>query len=630
MERQIRSVQISELEIERESIAIGGYGKIYRVESELVLNAASSWVVKVALQEEKANKSGYRSMKELISKLKEFQNTNYTDPLEILADYPPLIGFPEAMWEGELDGNQVYCYLMPDLNSLGFTLFDDLITDDALHEKYIAGLFDENIMQGRFRGIYQLGKTFDLLLGKFKFIHGDIKAKSIWIHKDEPKMALIDYDGGHFYNSFWNNMPFNSKVVVEVPIWGERQEWLAPEILRKINQEAETAKMEVSPESEAWSFACGIFQLLTGFSPHAFLRELQYEILMSYHKSNEWPSYVIGDGDLKETDTLQFFSSLIEGIKKYDEIWLPLSGVFNKGFDNPKKRHNYSAWASIFLKIIKNKEPFAKVDVSERILEGESCTLSWNIDGGLTKLNGLTVPNDYSESEAWVDVPKLSVKNEFGTWMISVPLEIVKKVVVNSCSLSENKIKIGSEIQINWNVLNVAKIFVMINGDKFEANGNSYTYTPDPGDSIIVKFISKYGLQEESIELQPNVICPVKINSFKANRTFTAETLPIIFSWNVDEANTIEIAGEILTSEDNNQLQIRPKVSKEYKLIGRNEFFEASETIYIEVLPIPKINLKLPDMPTIKMETPDLFGTVPDIIKEQDRILSRLKDLFRK
>ncbi|MBL0233801.1 MAG: hypothetical protein IPQ08_09055 [Chitinophagaceae bacterium] len=85
-----------------------------------------------------------------------------------------------------------------------------------------------------------------------------------------------------------------------------------------------------------------------------------------------------------------------------------------------------------------------------------------------------------------------------------------------------------------------------------------------------------------------------------------------------------------MTSEDNNQLQITPKVSKEYKLIGRNEFFEASETIYIEVLPIPKINLKLPDMPTIKMETPDLFGTVPDIIKEQDRILSRLKDLFRK
>ncbi|MBL0233802.1 MAG: hypothetical protein IPQ08_09060 [Chitinophagaceae bacterium] len=68
-------------------------------------------------------------MKELYNKLKEYQQLHMiVDPLEILADYPPLIGFPEAMWEGELDGNQVYCYLMPDLNSLGFTLFDDLIT----------------------------------------------------------------------------------------------------------------------------------------------------------------------------------------------------------------------------------------------------------------------------------------------------------------------------------------------------------------------------------------------------------------------------------------------------------------------------------------------------------------------
>jgi len=628
--RQIESVQISELEIEKDSMAIGGYGKIYRIEDGLALNSACSWVVKVSLQEEKANKSGYRSMRELLSKLKEFQNNNYTDPLDMLADYPPLIGFPEALWEGELDGNHVYCYLMPDLNSLGFILFDDLITDDTLHENYIAGLFDENMMQRRFRGVYQLAKTFELLTNKFKFLHGDIKAKSVWVHKDEPKMALIDYDGGHFYNSFWNNMSFNSKVIVEVPIWGERQEWLAPEILRKINQEAETAKMEVSPESEAWSFACGTFQLLTGFSPYAFLKELQYEILMSYHKSNEWPYYVIGDGELKDADTLQFFTSLIEAIKKYDEIWMTLSDVFNKGFDKPKKRHTYNVWESICFKTIKTKEPSAKINVSEKILEGESCTLSWNIDVGFTKLNGVSVPNNFSESKEWLVVPKLSVKNEFGTWPISVPLEIVKKVVVNSCSLSEEKIKVGSEVNINWNVQNVDKIYILLKGKKFEVNGVSYTYSPDPGDIISINFISKYGLQEELIELKPNVIIPVKINFFKVNRTFTAETLPVIFSWNVEEANTIEIAGEKLTAEANTELQIRPKSSTEYKLIARNDFFEASEAIYIEVMPIPKINLKLPEMPKLKMEIPDILGSVPDIIKEQKRIRSRLKDLFGK
>ena len=136
--------------------------------------------------------------------------------------------------------------------------------------------------------------------------------------------------------------------------------------------------------------------------------------------------------------------------------------------------------------------------------------------------------------------------------------------------------------------------------------------------------------QEELIELKPNVIIPVKINFFKVNRTFTAETLPVIFSWNVEEANTIEIAGEKLTAEANTELQIRPKSSTEYKLIARNDFFEASEAIYIEVMPIPKINLKLPEMPKLKMEIPDILGSVPDIIKEQKRIRSRLKDLFGK
>jgi len=631
LERYLEPIQISELEIENETLAVGGYGKIYRIENELSSTEMDKWVVKVSLQEEKINKSGYRSMKELLSKLKEFQTSNYQNPLEFLVDYPPLIGFPEALWEGELDGNQVYCYLMPDLNFLGFKLFDDLITDDSLHENYIAGLFNRNVMQQRFRCIYQLAKTFDLLINKFKFIHGDIKAKAIWIHQDEQRVALIDYDGGHFYDNILNKITLSSTVKVEVPIFGERQEWLAPEILKKINQDTATAKMEVSPESEAWSFACGVFQILTGLTPFAFLNELQYEIALTYNANNKWPDCNSREPYLKEEAVLAFFRQLIDGVKQYEEIWRTLLLVFNEGFKKSKLRPTYKQWEAICFQTIEAKEPRTQISVSTpKLLEGDFCDISWHSDALLMKFNGVVVPNQSSKFMDWQTIPIINVLNEFGTWPIDVPIEIVKKVVVQSCNLVIENIKLGSEATIKWKVLNAAKIIIAIKGRKYEVDGDSYSFIPDPGEIVTIFFKSKHGLHEERRDLEPKVVTPVKIIYFKASRTFTAETLPLIFSWKVEAANNIEIAGEKPVFESQGQLQIRPTRSGEFKLIAKNEFFEDSKTIYIEVMAIPKIDLKLPEMPKIYLKIPDLLGSVPEILKEQQRIKSRLKDIFGK
>lgn len=628
LERYLESVSFYELEIEDKSIAVGGYGKIYRIENGLPLNSPGEWVVKISFDDEKANRTGYRSMKELFVKMKDFQRLNFSDPLEMLATYPPLIGFPEVMFEGELEGNRIYCYIMPDLNSLGFTLFDEVLTDDPLHEKYISGLFVKGDVQFRIRCIYQLAKTFNLLVNKFNFIHGDIKAKSIWIHNVEPRVALIDFDGGHFYQQ-WNIFSTNKSVVIDVPIWGERQEWLAPEILRKINLDAASAKMEVSIASEAWSFACGIFQMLTGLGPYAFLKELQFGTLSLYHENNVWPSTISEKSLFKETATLDFYNQLTGVLEKYHELWEALSSVFNKGFSKPKSRISFNDWEVICYRLVKIKEPVVDFSVSvPRVLEGDSCTIAWNIDCGIVKLNGQLVNNNSHVTKEWDRAPQLMVINEFEKWTFTAPVEIVRKVKVISCALSENTVKHGSTVKIMWHAENVASVSLVRKGKPSEVMTNEIEVVPEKGETFEMIFRSKHGLHFEQITLQPKVVEPIIIHYFTSDRKFIAETLPVQLSWSVENAENMELSGIQRLSDSIGLLQIRPLKSIEYILVAKNEFFEETRSVYIEVMSIPKINLKIPELPKLNITLPDLVNQVPDIMSETAKMKKWLKDLF--
>lgn len=618
----------TELTLKEELRASGGYGQLFELQTIIAhaLPPPTKWLVKLCSAEIETNRTGFERICRLFSLLRDWQQQSEYDVDDVLLHFGPLIGFPQAAFTCEWEDQQHYGYLMPDLASLGFVPFDDLSTNRT--EQYINGLWRPEKWQATLKGVHGLAKTLELLHDTFNFIHGDLKAESIWYHPDRNQFALIDYDGGSFRKNFFSQFLSN---LTEPKIKGAIQGWLAPEIMKASNEDAAEARWQVTSYSDYWSFACGVFHLLIGVLPFAFLKVDVYQTRRQYHKHNPWPSLEPIDDLLAHTaDEQADWESLLSLCRPHNDLWQLFTTTFNTGFAQKEKRPGYNKWVQTLAATVADKTSALTIHITpQTILEGEEATLTWQCTNGHLVVNGVNYKDGGERKLNLQDYPSLKVVNAIGEWPVSLPLEIIKRPRVRSVSSSVAFVKNGDAVELQWDVDFAEKIIVSTNGMNTVVSHSPFSFVPNASQEVSLRFYSKNNLHVEARSLFIEVVKPVEIRFFKVDRAFIAETLPVTFSWQVENADGLSISGVDRKLEASGEVTIRPKASGEYILIAFNKCFKTELSLYIDVLPVPKIDhLRLPQLPKLDVQLPDLTGNVPEFMCRLSEPQSIFKKIF--
>jgi hypothetical protein len=617
MDWQLKRQEIKMLEIDDQPFAKGGYSSLFRIKSNLSheFEPSVEWLLKLSYSSDPICKSGYRNIAELSTKLSQWQSARYTDNISLFIEYQALIGFPQAYFVGEYERQEVYGYIVPNLIDLGFTLFSDIEDNEDLHNAYLESSHDT--FNSRLKSVYNLAKTFYLLQNEFEYSHGDIKAKSVWINLATYGVAIIDFDGGMFRSTLLERI----KKMFAAQIMGEQQPWLAPEILKEVNEETGDAKLQVSWQSDYWSFACGTFHLLTGLSPFSFLKESTFQAWKHYLKSCDWPSLDFGAQYLMiQKEEAHTLNGLFSEIRSRTKLWERFKRTFNEGFKDKSVRTTYSDWLAAFSTEISDKKPVANLKVSQKvILEGGTSEISWNCGNGLIFINGKRYPAKGVLSQIIDQAPVIKVVNEFGDWPIDMDIEVVRKPIISEFQTSSILIPVGKSIEIKWQSSHVHNVSVIVDAQNFEVTGSAFECSPKSSQEIEVKFASKYGLEVLSKTFSIEVIHPVVINNYVSDKDFIAETLPVLLKWETTNADEVKITNTEKPLEKSGEITLRPKHSGEITLTARNKFFDCKKSIYVEVFPIPKIeNVKLPAFPRLNIDLPDFTSNIPTLLKSID------------
>lgn len=619
---------LPELTLEEELRASGGYGQLFELQTTIAhsLPSPTKWLVKLCSAEIAANQTGFERISRLFTLIRDWQQQLQYDVDDVLLHYGPFIGFPQAAFTCEWDNQRYYGYLMPDLASLGFLPFDDLSTNHP--EEYINELRKPELWQARLKGVHGLAKTLELLHDAFDFIHGDLKAESIWYHPERNQFALIDYDGGSFRKNFvrqlWSNL-------TEPKIKGAIQAWLAPEIMKASDEAASEARWQVTSFSDYWAFACGIFHLLSGVVPFVFLNPDIYKTRQQYHKHNIWPSLEPIDNLLSfEADQRVELESYLSLCRSHTPIWQLFATTFNTGFAYKDKRPNYTKWVQALATTVADKTSSSTIRITpQSVLEGEEATLTWQCADGHLFVNGVNYKGGGERKLNLQDYPSLKVVNAFGEWPVSLPLEIVKKPRVRSVTSSVPFVKKGDSVDLQWDVAFAEKVIVSVNGLDTVVGGSPFSFVPNASQEVAFRFYSKNNLHVETRSVFIEVVKPVVIAFFRVDRSFIAETLPVTFSWQVENADGLSITGVERELEASGELTIRPKHSGEYTIIASNKCYKTEQSLYIEVLPVPKIDhLRLPQLPSLNVQLPDLTGNVPEFMRRLSEPQSIFKTFF--
>jgi len=516
---------------------------------------------------------------------------------------------------------------MPDLTSLGYISFAAIFEDELIYQNYNQTSDDPTEIEVRLKTVYNLAKSFNLLGEKFRFLHGDIKSKSLFINFAENKCAIIDFDGGTFMDSWYNALT----KILQPLIFGEVQPWLAPEILKEVNEETKEAKLKVNKATEFWSFACGAYTILTGIEPYSFLNEFSYNSLKGYLKNNTWPQLAGDAGQYKmDEDQYQSTTEYFSKLSNRKGLWQCFLNQFNNGFSKKDNRASYAEWIKILSDEIKNKQPNLRIKVRPKyVLEGKGATISWACSDGVLSIEGTKIDKDGKKEITFNKPVSIDVINEFGRYNFPIQIEIVKKPTISGWSVSSAIIKQDDEIKIGWTPQNIDKVVVVVNQKEHTITDSFIRVKPEYSQEIIVNFYSKFDLEFISKSVRIEVFKPIEIEFFEADKMFIAESLPLNLKWVVNNAESVSISGINTTFDRSGETVMRPNTSREIILSAKNRFYTATKAIYIQVIPVPKIeNLKLPALPNFKTTIPDFSIGVPLFLEDYANINDRVKKIF--
>lgn len=247
---------------------------------------------------------------------------------------------------------------------------------------------------------------------------------------------------------------------------------------------------------------------------------------------------------------------------------------------------------------------FFRLQQSVPFYQGDSVTLSWQIDGANhvflddkeQSSNSLEVSLDSIGQKRF----KIKATNSDGIAEREIVLDVhpCPKFSIHPSATVLHKGR-SENVVLRWNV-EKARDIRLINGSKaidIDASGEA-TFTPIEDTQFV--FQAK-GIEGNRMFTH---IIPIKLREsasidFTINRQFSYPNLPLTLSWNVINASSVSI-DEFGEQPDHGKLVVTPGVDTTYVIRVRDAFGEERRTLTVRMLPLPVIKQVL--VPTPKVD----------------------------
>lgn len=318
---------VKTIEIEDRPFNEGGFGRIYKCLSVNGKKCKIPQVIKIFKDTGGSAAHSYRTISSLLHGLIGKKAELDALGVDFIEYYPALLGAPQFVFEGTMDGQFVQGYSANNLNHFGYVCFSDILDDDETGEKY-----SEISLDSRYGKSYQLVRVFELL-NELRYIHADFKADNFFVSlKDDDKCALIDFDSGVIVRGI-NDEPFTAGT--------PSQDMLAPEIRSQLR---DTGHATVNMYSDIWSVAVACHYLLLLSHPFDILSEVSDRAIKSYNDSFMWP-HIEESFDYVNEDLVEYLEDLEDNYDILDDgILSCFRATFTKGYFQPTYRSSYSQW----------------------------------------------------------------------------------------------------------------------------------------------------------------------------------------------------------------------------------------------------------------------------------------------
>jgi len=216
---------------------------------------------------------------------------------------------------------------------------------------------------------------------------------------------------------------------------------------------------------------------------------------------------------------------------------------------------------------------------------------------------------------------------------------------------SNDTITSGQVIKIKWSVKNAQRI--LIKGAGIDLNVTSQedialAPTQTTEYTLIAYSADENVYDEKTIKV--TVLNEVEINSFTVDKNSIAETMPVVLTWNVRNADRVELLPLYQDVTGRNSITLYPKTNTEYRLKASNRISQKEAYLSVGVHTLPKIDVKIADslsainLPDLAIDLTSSLGSMKetsidrwmathetsDVSKSiwDNRAFKKLKDLF--
>jgi serine/threonine protein kinase len=295
---------------------------------------------------------------------------------------------------------------------------------------------------------------------------------------------------------------------------------------------------------------------------------------------------------------------------------------FDKGLLAPQLRPTANEWFGILHTLLSAPPDLARFSPSsDKVLAGDEVELTWQVSRPekLTLVSGKSpelalAPDSTSFTHKPTETTRyvLRAESAFGQVATAVAeIQVFPRPVVIDFTPGHRKIKPGQATTLHWKAKHVQRLTLYVGARTHDVTGrNSFDIKPTASADYQLEALALDGRTTISTVTAIEVVQPVQIKKFSANRTVILPTLGVQFSWKVVQGEQLTLEPDGLDVTGKSGCVVHPGRSTTYRLVARNDLFSVtSDPVHIEVHPLPRLDaFNMPPAPRLTLTPPPTLG----------------------